>query len=137
MDSPTLAALAAALVFEPRFEDDSLHPKLPKGDFGLAFDQTMAIWDNLQETSRNYRLPLSSEPDASMALQMQRWANGARLDSVLKATGMLAGDFIRWSKQTIDLLEQLAKLKEPRLSGNAELAIEKIKRGIVAYSYYA
>lgn len=137
VDSPTLAALAAALVFEPRFEDDSLHPKLPKGDFGLAFDQTMAIWDNLQETSRNYRLPLSSEPDASMALQMQRWANGARLDSVLKATGMLAGDFIRWSKQTIDLLEQLAKLKEPRLSGNAELAIEKIKRGIVAYSYYA
>lgn len=137
VDSPTLAALAAALVFEPRFEDESLHPKLPKGDFGLAFDKTMEIWDSLQEVSKSYRLPLTSEPDASMALQMQRWANGARLDSVLKATGMLAGDFIRWCKQTIDLLEQLAKLKEAKLSPNAELAIEKIKRGIVAYSYYA
>ncbi len=137
VDAPTLAALIAALVFEPRFEDESLHPKLPKGEFGQAFEKTMAIWDNLQEISRTYRLSLTGEPDASMAIEMQRWANGARLDSVLKATGMLAGDFIRWCKQTIDLLEQLAKLKEPRISATSEQAIEKIKRGIVAYSYYA
>ena len=32
VDAPTLAALIAALVFEPRFEDESLHPKLPKGE---------------------------------------------------------------------------------------------------------
>jgi ATP-dependent RNA helicase HelY len=137
VDAPTLAALIAALVFEPRFEDESLHPKLPKGEFGQAFEKTMVIWDNLQEISRAYRLSLTGEPDASMAIEMQRWANGARLDSVLKATGMLAGDFIRWCKQTIDLLEQLAKLKEPRISATAEQAIDKIKRGIVAYSYYA
>ena len=137
IDAPTLAALIAALVFEPRFEDESLHPKLPKGDFAQAFDSTIAIWDEIQEISKEFRLPLTNEPDASMALQMQRWANGARLDSVLKASGMLAGDFIRWCKQTIDLLEQLAKIKEPRLSENAEMAIDKIKRGIVAYSYYA
>lgn len=137
VDAPALAALIAALVFEPRFEDESLNPKLPKGEFGLAFEETLYIWGNLQEISRTYRLSLTSEPDASMAVEMQRWANGARLDSVLKATGMLAGDFIRWCKQTIDLLEQVAKLKEPKISATAELAIEKIKRGIVAYSYYA
>jgi len=87
--------------------------------------------------AKENQLPGSSEPDASMALQMQRWANGAKLDSVLKATGMLAGDFIRWCKQSIDLLEQIAKIREPRLSETAEQAIESIKRGIVAYSYYA
>jgi ATP-dependent RNA helicase HelY len=68
---------------------------------------------------------------------MQRWAQGARLDSVLKNTGMLPGDFIRWSKQTIDLLEQIAKIREPKLSDTALESIAKIKRGIVAYSYYA
>ena len=87
--------------------------------------------------AREYKLSPSSEPDATMALQMQRWASGARLDSILKATGMLAGDFIRWCKQTIDLLEQIAKLREPGISDVAEQAIAKIKRGIVAYSYYA
>jgi ATP-dependent RNA helicase HelY len=50
---------------------------------------------------------------------------------------MLAGDFIRWCKQTIDLLEQIAKVHQDELSGAAELSIDKIKRGIVAYSYYA
>ncbi|MBU6144143.1 MAG: DEAD/DEAH box helicase [Acidobacteria bacterium] len=137
VDPATLAALAAALVYEPRRDDELLHPKMPKGDFGEAFDKTLGIWDELQEISKQYKLPLTNEPDASMALQMQRWASGARLDSILKATGMLAGDFIRWCKQTIDLLEQLSKLKEPKLSSAAESAIDKIKRGIVAYSYYA
>lgn len=136
-DAPTLAALAAALVFEARRDDENLNPKMPKGDFGEIFDKTLAIWDELQLLSREHHLPLTSEPDASMALHMQRWANGTRLDSVLKATGMLAGDFIRWSKQTIDLLEQIAKLREPGLSDTADQAIDKIKRGIVAYSYYA
>jgi len=136
-DSPTLGALAASLVYEPRRDDELLHPKLPKGNFGEAFDRTLVIWDELQMLAREYKLSPSSEPDATMALQMQRWASGARLDSILKATGMLAGDFIRWCKQTIDLLEQIAKLREPGISDVAEQAIAKIKRGIVAYSYYA
>ena len=137
VDAPTLAAIAAALVYEPRRDDEALNPKLPKGDFGVVFDQTLRVWDELQELSRSYQLPLTAEPDATVALQMQRWATGAKLDSVLKATGMLAGDFIRWSKQTIDLLEQIAKIQEPKISNTAELAIDRIKRGIVAYSYYA
>jgi ATP-dependent RNA helicase HelY len=136
-DAATLAAVASALVYEPRREDEGLTPKLPKGDFPVVFDQTMQIWDHLQHLAKQYQLPGSSEPDASMALEMQRWAQGARLDSVLKNTGMLPGDFIRWSKQTIDLLEQIAKIREPKLSDTALESIAKIKRGIVAYSYYA
>lgn len=137
VDAPTLAALIAALVYEARRDDESLNPKMPKGEFAAVFDQTLDLWDELQLVAKENQLPGSSEPDASMALQMQRWANGAKLDSVLKATGMLAGDFIRWCKQSIDLLEQIAKIREPRLSETAEQAIESIKRGIVAYSYYA
>jgi ATP-dependent RNA helicase HelY len=97
----------------------------------------MTVWDDLQEVSKFHHLPFTSEPDSTMALQMFRWATGARLDSVLTATGMLAGDFIRWCKQTIDLLEQIAKVHQDEISGCAENSIDKIKRGIVAYSYYA
>ncbi len=137
VDAPTLAAVASALVYESRRDDENITPKHPKGAFVEVFDQTLSVWDELQEVSRFHNLPLTSEPDSAMALQMYRWATGARLDSILTATGMLAGDFIRWCKQTIDLLEQIAKVHQDELSEAAEASIDKIKRGIVAYSYYA
>jgi len=137
VDSQTLAALAAALVYEARRDDENLNPKLPKGDFVAVFDQTLAVWDDLQDLSKRNHLPLTSEPDATMALQMYRWATGSRLDGIMSATGMLAGDFIRWCKQAIDLLEQISKVHQDELSVTAQAAIDRIKRGIVAYSYYA
>jgi ATP-dependent RNA helicase HelY len=137
IDSQTLAAIAAALVYEARRDDDNLNPKLPKGDFVAVFDETLGVWDDLQDLSKHYHLALTSEPDATMALQMYRWATGSRLDNILKATGMLAGDFIRWCKQAIDLLEQISKVHQDELSDTAQAAIDRIKRGIVAYSYYA
>ena len=137
VDSQTLAAIAAALVYEARRDDENLNPQLPKGDFVAVFDQTLAVWDDLQDLSKRNHLPLTSEPDATKALQMYRWATGSRLDGIMKATGMLAGDFIRWCKQAIDLLEQISKVNQDELSETAQAAIDRIKRGIVAYSYYA
>lgn len=137
VDAQTLAAVAASLVYEARRDDDSLTPKMPKGEFVSVFNETLEVWDDLQALAKAHNLPLSSEPDSAMALQMHRWATGSRLDSVMKQTGMLAGDFIRWCKQTIDLLEQISKVNPDELSATAQSAIDQIKRGIVAYSYYA
>lgn len=137
VDPQTLAAIAASLVYEARRDDDSLTPKMPKGEFVAVFNETLEVWDDLQALAKHHNLPLSTEPDSSMALQMHRWATGSRLDSVMKGTGMLAGDFIRWCKQTIDLLEQISKVNPDELSATAQSAIDQIKRGIVAYSYYA
>ena len=137
VDAQTLAAIAASLVYEARRDDDSLTPKMPKGEFVSVFDETLEVWDDLEYLAKSHNLPTSSEPDSSMALQMHRWATGSRLDSVLKQTGMLAGDFIRWCKQTIDLLEQISKVNPDELSATAQSSIAQIKRGIVAYSYYA
>jgi ATP-dependent RNA helicase HelY len=49
---------------------------------------------------------------------------------------MLAGDFIRWMKQIVDLLDQIAQTAQDEVAETARAAIDKIKRGIVAYSYY-
>ncbi|MCX6496746.1 MAG: DEAD/DEAH box helicase [Rhodoluna sp.] len=137
VDAQTLAAIAASLVYEARRDDDGLAPKMPKGEFVAVFNETLEVWDDLQALAKAHNLPLSSEPDSAMALQMHRWATGSRLDTVLKQTGMLAGDFIRWCKQTIDLLEQISKVNPDELSATAQSSIDQIKRGIVAYSYYA
>jgi ATP-dependent RNA helicase HelY len=50
---------------------------------------------------------------------------------------LLPGDFIRWCKQIIDLLEQLAKATDGPMASKAREAVDKVKHGIVAYSYYA
>jgi ATP-dependent RNA helicase HelY len=55
---------------------------------------------------------------------------------VLDAADLLPGDFIRWCKQIIDLLEQLSSVADGKLASTAKDAIDKVKRGIVAYSFY-
>jgi len=71
-----------------------------------------------------------------MSWAMHRWATGARLDDVLKLSGQVPGDFIRWSKQLIDLLDQLSQSADAQLAETAYKAMTLVKRGIVAASYY-
>ena len=72
-----------------------------------------------------------------LALAMYRWANGTGLDAVLQEADMAAGDFVRWTKQTIDLLDQLSVVADAPVGTTARIALDAIRRGIVAYSSFA
>lgn len=136
LDAAGLAAMAAALVFEARRDDESAQIKLPKGIFEDVLDTTHELWEDLEGLSKRHRLPGTNMLDASLCLPMHRWASGAKLDSVLTQADLLPGDFIRWTKQIVDLLEQLSKTAEGEVAETARAAVTKVKRGIVAYSYY-
>jgi len=137
LDAPSLAAMAAALVYEPRRDDENFEPRAVKGNFQESFTKTQILWDELEALSKKYRLQRSSRLEMDLSYPIYRWATGAKLDLVLESADLLPGDFIRWSKQIIDLLEQLAKASEEAMSSKAKDAIDLVKRGIVAYSYYA
>jgi ATP-dependent RNA helicase HelY len=48
---------------------------------------------------------------------------------------MAAGDFVRWAKQTIDLLDQLSIVAEDGdLARTARRALDGVRRGIVVYT---
>mgnify|MGYP002652356112 FL=1 len=64
---------------------------------------------------------------------MHSWARGASLDRVLQEADLAAGDFVRWSKQTIDLLDQLSIVADPPVAVTARRALDAVRRGIVAY----
>jgi ATP-dependent RNA helicase HelY len=128
--------MAAALVYEGRRDDENGEPKLPKGAFGPAFEETENLWEDLEYASRQHKLPGTAPLDPAICFAIYRWATGARLDSVLDHAGLLPGDFIRWSKQIIDMLDQIAQNSEPTVADTAKDAVDKVKRGIVAYSYY-
>lgn len=137
LDAPGLAAMAAALVYEPRRDDENFEPRSPKGSFQASFDKTLMLWEQLEALSKKYKLQRSSRLELDLSYPIYRWATGAKLDAVLDSADLLPGDFIRWCKQIIDLLEQLAKASDGEMAGKARDAVDKVKRGIVAYSYYA
>ena len=68
---------------------------------------------------------------------MFQWARGGRLDRVLNEADLAAGDFVRWTKQTIDLLDQLSVVADAPVGTTARQALDAIRRGIVAYSSVA
>lgn len=135
LDAPGLAAMAAVLVYEAR-RDEDFEPRIPKGPFASKLEATIDLWHDLEGLAKANKLPSSSPLDPSICYAIHRWAIGARLDTVLDAADLLPGDFIRWCKQIIDLLEQLSSVADGKLASTAKDAIDKVKRGIVAYSFY-
>ncbi|QEO10026.1 DEAD/DEAH box helicase [Protaetiibacter larvae] len=134
VDAPTLAALASSLVYEPRREDGGIERGVPRGRFRDAFVATEELWARLSGYEEDRQLPETGPLSAALALATFRWAQGARLDSVLRDTDLAAGDFVRWMKQVIDLLDQLSIVADGELGRTARTAIDGVRRGIVAYS---
>ena len=136
LDPASMATMAACLVYEGRGEESELEPKLPRGNFQEALSATEAVQEELYEMQGEYRLPKEQSLQLDMAWGVYRWATGAKLQDALKLTGLLAGDFIRWSKQIIDLLDQISVSADAQVAETSYKAIDLVKRGIVAYSYY-
>jgi ATP-dependent RNA helicase HelY len=77
------------------------------------------------------------EPDAGFTWAAWKWAGGARLEQVLDDDpDLTAGDFVRWCKQLIDLLSQVALVAAPDspVRQTSRQAIDSVRRGVVAYS---
>jgi ATP-dependent RNA helicase HelY len=135
LDVPSLAALACCLVYEPRRDDTDVPERyLPRGPFRDALSATQEVWSMLDDVEHEHRLPGSTVPANGLALAMYKWAQGSPLDVVLRDADLAAGDFVRWCKQTIDLLDQLSAVADPPVGVTARRALDSVRRGIVAYS---
>jgi ATP-dependent RNA helicase HelY len=138
LDAPSLAAMACALVYEPRRDEGNASERyLPKGAFRPALEKTNEIWSRLDDLERQNRLPGSEPVATGLSLAMHSWARGGSLNKVLEDADMAAGDFVRWTKQTIDLLDQLSLVADGPVGRTARQALDAIRRGIVAYSSVA
>jgi len=136
LDAASLAALVCSLVYEPRRDEASAGERaLPRGGpFRTALSATQRLWAQLDDVEHDHQLPGTSEVSAGLAQAMHGWARGAPLERVLADADMAAGDFVRWAKQTIDLLDQLTLIGDRKVAGVARTALEAVRHGIVAYS---
>ncbi|MGL3807187.1 DEAD/DEAH box helicase [Paeniglutamicibacter sp. R2-26] len=136
MNPEELAGFISALVFQARREDNSDEPRMPSAKVQLAWESAIQLWSRLNDAEVIARLPETMAPDSGLIWPMYKWTRGSDLRECLRGTDLAAGDFVRWAKQVIDVLDQLAKIPDLNsgLSRSCNRAVDRIRRGVVAYS---
>ena len=133
-----LAAVVSALVYESR-RDAGPVPRVPTGPVSDALAATVRLWTDLDADEGRHRVDRTREPDLGFAWPMHRWARGESLSAVLTAAEqngaeLSAGDFVRWCRQVLDLLDQIASVagKQSGIGKVAAQAGAAVRRGVVA-----
>ena len=134
-----LAAVVSSVVYEARREAED-RAGVPQGKVSDAIDRMLRIWEGIEREESRRRLSLTRELDLGFVWPMYRWARGEALQKVLASAhavdgDMPAGDFVRWTRQVIDLLGQVAVASAGTpLSAVAQQAIDALNRGVVSYT---
>jgi ATP-dependent RNA helicase HelY len=123
-----LAALASLFTYEARLRD--IAGDLPTQPVAERTELVMDLAKELNEAERGRGLPETRSPDPGFASLAYGWAGGADLEDLFD-DDIAAGDFVRNSRQLLDLLRQLRDAF-PRLEAQARVAIRDIDRGVVA-----
>ena len=130
-----LAAALSSLVFVTRHAEDASAPRLPGGRVKQVLADMVSLWADLDSLERENHVDFLRQPDAGFAWAAYRWAEGASLDDVLNESDLAAGDFVRWMKQLLDVIDQVAGAAgDSALRTTARAAAAALRRGVVAYS---
>lgn len=121
----------SAMIFESRSVVNQT-PKMPSPRVMQTLSEIVSIWGQLEEIESEYGVKTQREPDAGFCWIAYKWANGGSLQSVLKGSDMSVGDFVRATKQLVDLLNQISVASE-KLRPKCKEAVKRIDRGVVAY----
>ena len=137
LDPAELAGVASLCVFENR-KTTRGEPGAATDAMANAMDATWRIYSELVADEKRHNLPQTREPEPAFALAIHQWTAGAPLAYCMAAANesgaeLTPGDFVRWCRQVIDLLQQVAKTGyEDEIRRNARRAIDAIQRGVVA-----
>ena len=135
LQSHELAAVVACVVYQSRRNDGDIRPAVPGGAVEVAVNELFRTWAELSDIERAHRLAPGPEPDAGLAWATYRWARGASLLTILTSNDVTAGDFVRWTRQVIDVLGQIQQAAvDPLLKETAGRAASDIDRGVVGYA---
>ena len=112
-----LAAVVSSVLYETRGGDGPGAPfaaEAPTPRLRQALNQTRRLSAELRADEQTHRIAPSREPDDGFVNVIYRWARTGDLAAALAAadatgTGspLSAGDFVRWCRQVLDLLDQV------------------------------
>jgi ATP-dependent RNA helicase HelY len=142
LEAPELAAVVSSVLYESRGDapGSPTGTDVPTGKLRRALNQTRRLWTELRADEQRHRITGSREPEDGFVAAIYRWATAGDLTTALAAsdasgngTPLSAGDFVRWCRQVLDLLDQVRNAAPtPTLRATAKRAINDIRRGVVA-----
>jgi ATP-dependent RNA helicase HelY len=141
-----LAAVVSAVLYESRGGDGpgaALAAEVPTQPLRQALQQTSRLSSALRAHEQAHRIAPSREPDDGFVTVIYRWARTGDLAAALAAADahpsvgagspLSAGDFVRWCRQVLDLLDQVRNAApDGELRATAKRAINDVRRGVVA-----
>lgn len=134
LEPADLAACVSALVYETRGDAPSGPPDLPTKATRSGWRALERLYADVRAFEQAEGLELTRAPDPGFCSRAWHWAQGARLQDVLDED-LSAGDFVRTTKQLLDLLGQISQVSTSDvLALHARAAIKALDRGVVAYS---
>ena len=136
LDPAEFAAIVSTVVYEPRADavSDGAVPSLPTARLRQAWDDTERAFSKVQRAEAKAGIERTPAPSADIAEITYRWAKGASLAKVLEKTEMSGGDFVRWVRQVIDMLEQIRRVEGSPLRDSANAARKLLLRNVVAWT---
>ncbi|MFZ2527017.1 MAG: DEAD/DEAH box helicase [Rhodococcus sp. (in: high G+C Gram-positive bacteria)] len=132
-----LAAVVSSVVYESRAEA-AVAVRGPTAPSRHALAETVRVCDGLRADEIRHKLPPTREPDLGFVAALYTWVTTQSLVEALLAAGggsrdLSAGDFVRWCRQVIDLLDQIRTCAhDPEIVKAAGRAVAAIRRGVVA-----
>jgi ATP-dependent RNA helicase HelY len=129
LEPAEIASLTSVFVYEPRSDTTSL-AEWPTAALAERWEELELLWKDLVDRERALRLSPTRRPDPGFGAPSYEWASGVDFDD-LSTRGMAPGDFVRVSRQLVDLVRQLRD-SAPGLRDEAITALRAIDRGVVA-----
>jgi ATP-dependent RNA helicase HelY len=130
-----LAGLVSVFVYEHRSADPPPAPWFPTATVKKRWREIADISDELHAVEEDAGLSMHRSPDPTFIAIAFAWAAGEGFAEVVEAEELSGGDFVRTTKQLIDVLRQLALVSPRRETRKAaDAAAHKLFRGVVAAS---
>jgi ATP-dependent RNA helicase HelY len=133
LSPPEAGGLASAVLYESR-DRVPRRPELPTPALRARFRAMGDLWGRVRQVEESHQVELSRELDGGFASTIFDWAEGKPLEDVLGESGMTPGDFVRTTKQILDLLRQIREVAPEGTSATAAAAADAINRSVVAYT---
>jgi len=135
LSASDLAALVSTVVYEHRSSDAPPAPWFSSNELRARWRRLEAISEDLRAAERSVGLAEHRAPDPTFAAIAYAWVAGEGFAEVVADDELTGGDFVRTTKQLIDLLRQLAiVVPDPATRRAAAQAAEAAFRGVVADS---
>ena len=134
---PELAGAAAALVFESRSPDEGgVTPPLPRSPaLRAALAEQLDLAADLAERESRHHVNFVRQPNPGFSMAAWSWAHGNDLTPSCATVNSPPAIFVRWCRQLIDLMAQIAEAAPEReLRANARSAMDGLRRGVVSYT---